>query len=142
MNINIPLENCFQVPEGNYKAVLTAVYHLASRDKLRFVFEIIDKHPKRGRYVAGKNYEISLAKGSQLREDLGSWRGHDITDAELDAGTIDFEKFIGGEADISIIHIANDSHSTPFCHIATIHPSGTLIQAPAQPVLQPAFCEI
>jgi hypothetical protein len=142
MNINIPLENCFQVPEGNYKAVLTAIHHLAAKDKVRFVFEIIDKHPKRGRYVAGKNYDISLAKGSQLREDLASWRGHDITDEELDAGAVDFEKFIGREGDIQIRHVANESHKQPFCYIATIYPSGTLIQTPARPVLQPAFCEI
>ena len=130
------------MPEGKYQADLTAVHHLPSKDKVRFVFEIINQHPKRGRYVAGKNYDISLAKGSQLREDLASWRGFDLTDQELEAGAVDFERFVGREADIAIRHITNDSHKDPFCHIAGIFPPGALVQAPATPVLAPAFCEM
>jgi hypothetical protein len=142
MKIEIPSERIYQVPQGDYRAVLTAVQHLTSRGKVRFFFEIISKHPKRGRYAAGKNYDISLAKGSQLREDLARWRGHDLTEQELEAGSVDFERFVGREADIVIRHIPNGSHKDPFCHIAEILPPGSLVKIPAQLILQPAFCEI
>jgi hypothetical protein len=142
MKIEIPSERIYQVPQGNYRAVLTAVQHLESRGKIRFFFEIIDKHPKLGRYAAGKNYDISLAKGSQLREDLARWRGHDLTEEELEAGAVDFEGFVGREGDLEIRHITNESHTTPYCHIAQILPPGSLVKIHTQPVLQPAFCEI
>lgn len=133
--IEVPKERSFDVDPGQYRAVLKSVILLKDKktkkghqDNVRLVFDIKSAGKGCVQYCAGKNYEPSMALGSDLREDLKSWRGHDLTADELNVGAVDLEKLIGSEADLNIGNIENSGHSKPFVFIQEIRPAGTLVQ--------------
>ena len=125
----------FDAPEGDYRGKLCRATTVPNKttaaggeDRIRLVFEIeTPKIPGR-RYLAGKNYEPSLAKGSKLREDLASWRGHDLTPREKANKAVDFEGMVGRPADLVIEHCYNNRYAKPFVSIKAIYPPGTLVR--------------
>jgi hypothetical protein len=139
MKIPIPSEVQYLVPEGKYRAFLREVRYLTSKKQVRLIFEIISKRPGKGRYVAGKNYDINLEKGSPLRQDLASLRGYDLTAEEIEQGDFDCDTLIGTDCDLLIAHISNADYDQPFVAIAKMLPVGALLPKPNVPELQPAF---
>jgi hypothetical protein len=126
----------FDAPEGDYRGKLCRATTVPNKttaagtgeDRIRLVFEIESPaHPGR-RYLAGKNYEPSLAKDSKLREDLASWRGHDLMPREKANKAVDFEGMVGRPADLIIEHCYNNRYAKPFVSIKAIYPPGTLIR--------------
>jgi len=136
MIIRISREPTFDVPEGKYRAVLTEVINLEDRktktgwaDQVRLLFEIVAPQAANTCYLVGKNYEPSLAKNSDLRKDLAGWRGYDLTEQEIAAGSVNLESMIGKEADIKVAHIKNEGFPKPYVFIKAIRPPGTFIAA-------------
>lgn len=130
--VEIPVETSFDVPEGRYRAKLQEVAKLENRqtrngrsDLLRLIFELQSPPRARVQYLAGKNYELSLSRRSELRKDLKSWRGFDLTEEEVNRGKIDLESMVGQMADVRICHIQNPGYTRPYVCIKSIHPAGT-----------------
>ena len=113
-----PPQNPWVIPEGDYRAVLKqAKLH---EGKIRLVFTVtVPGCPFP--CLAGKNYPNDLSTGSALRNDLFSWRGHDLTPEEDQAWSIE-------PADIRIVHIENARYENPFVCVKAIYPAGTLIK--------------
>ena len=109
---------------GDYRAVLKQVKPTCQ--KVRWVFSVIVPGYA-APFLAGKNYVDDLSSGTALRNDLFSWRGHDLTQGEIQAGAIDTNHFVGKLADIRIVHIENADFAKPFVSIKAIYPPGTLI---------------
>jgi hypothetical protein len=109
MLIPVPPKDCFDVEPGRYKAKCVEV-----RDQdiptckgivkgQRIVWELDIPGAANLRYLVGKNYEPTLAKGSVLRTDLRSWFGHDIKGRQFDTVTLK-----GKEALITVHDIVNE----------------------------------
>ena len=135
MKISIKKEPNYNAPEGAYRAYLSEVVHLADRKKVRLKFRLL--YPNGRDFVAAKNYDISLEKGSLLRLHLASWRGRDLSPEEINSCSFDLNLMIGEQADIVLTHFRNTGHTHPYVDIASIQPPGTLVPTPELPVLHP-----
>ena len=133
-SIPIPAENSFLLPEGTYRAKLSRVFRKRKLDhrtgdsveKIRLLFDILNYSTRNKSYSAGKTYDPCLAKGSQLREDLETWKVFKIEAGES-TSSFDLDKLVGDEADIRVRHITNRTYPDPFVFIEEIRPAGTLI---------------
>lgn len=70
------------------------------RDKLRLVFLLEQKRSDGEPMVIGRTYGASLSAKSDLRRDLKSWRGADLTADELKG--FDTAKLVGAQAQVNI----------------------------------------
>lgn len=133
MEIAIGRETSFDVPKGKYRAILRDVIQNRPNKhgigpQVRLLFEIQAPDESDKDYLAGKNYEPTLAPGSSLRKDLASWRGRDLTDEEILSGTLDLRSMIGQPADLQIAHVQNIGFAKPFVRIKAIRPPGKLVK--------------
>ena len=77
----IPVEprDSFDVEPGRYRATCTEVREIEKQTRkgtekfLRLIWELQSPGSENIRYLAGKNYEPTLAKNSPLRNDLITW---------------------------------------------------------------------
>jgi hypothetical protein len=83
----------------------------------RIVWELDIPGAANLRYLVGKNYEPTLAKGSVLRTDLRSWFGHDIKGRQFDTATLK-----GKEAIITVHDIENEGHANPYHWVCKVEP--------------------
>ena len=121
----IPVEprDSFDVKPGRYRATCTDTREVekqtrkGTRKYLRLVWELDIPGAENIRYLAGKNYEPTLAKDSVLRNDLRSWFGHDINARQFDTATLK-----GKEAIITVQDIENEGWPKPYHHVARVEP--------------------
>jgi hypothetical protein len=57
-----------------------------------------------------KEYNFVVGKKSNLRKDLGSWRGKEYTDEEIQH--VDIEKILGVTALLNIVHVVSQAGNT------------------------------
>jgi hypothetical protein len=123
MLIPVEAQDSYDIEPGRYRAKCIDV-----RDKdiptrkgivkgQRIVWELDIPGTDNVRYLAGKNYEPSLAKDSTLRNDLRSWFGHDIKARQFDTATLK-----GKEAIITVQDIENEGHDKPYHWVAKVEP--------------------
>jgi hypothetical protein len=123
MLIPVEARESFDVEPGRYRAKCVDV-----RDKdiptrkgtvkgQRIVWELDIPSSENIRYLAGKNYEPTLAKNSPLRNDLISWFGHDIKVHQFDTATLK-----GKEAILTVQDIENEGWANPYHHVARVEP--------------------
>jgi hypothetical protein len=121
----IPVEptESYDVEPGRYRAKCIDV-----RDKniptrkgtvkgQRIVWELDIPSSENIRYLAGKNYEPTLAKDSVLRNDLRSWFAHDINARQFDTATLK-----GKDAIITVQDIQNEGWDKPYHWVAKVEP--------------------
>jgi hypothetical protein len=137
-----PKQTCFDLPEGTYRAMLIRLT-CPRPSAIRFVFEIQAALSAEFifnpgiRYLAGRSFDRSLVEGSELREFLQSWKGHDITLQERLGGRLDLDQLIGQEADLSLTHIKNAGYATASVLISQICPPEQLM-----PLVSKQACRI
>lgn len=132
--IRIPKKLNYNVPEDKFRADLDHVLHYEepkgrTLEKVtRLVYRITSlKHP-RFTFMAGKSYRGS--KLEALANDLETWLGEEFeTMLDKDGGLSEakLESLVGRAADIQIVHIDNDAHDHPFCHIQAVYAPGTFV---------------
>jgi hypothetical protein len=121
----IPVEpiDSFDVEPGRYRATCTEVREIQKQTRkgtqknLRIVWELDIPSSENIRYLAGKNYEPTLAKDSVLRNDLRSWFDHDINARQFDTATLK-----GKEAILTVTDIENEGHANPYHWVARVEP--------------------
>jgi len=124
MVIPVPPKDSFDVEPGRYAAKCIDVRERsqlerkASNKRLRIVWEVkVPGGAESVRYLVAKNYEPTLTRHSELRDDLISWLGHDIQARTFDTATLK-----GREATITVTNIENDGWEKPYCYPALIEP--------------------
>jgi hypothetical protein len=121
----IPVESrdSFDVEPGRYRATCTEVREIEKQTRkgtqklLRLIWELQSPGSENTRYLAGKNYEPTLAKDSVLRNDLRSWFGHDINARQFDTATLK-----GKNAILTVQDIENEGWANPYHHVAKVEP--------------------
>jgi hypothetical protein len=119
----IPVEptDSYDIEPGRYKATCTEIREIEKQTRkgtqknLRLVWELDIPGTENVRFLAGKNYEPTLAKDSTLRNDLRSWFGHDIKVRNFDTATLK-----GREAIITVQDIENEGHANPYHWVAKV----------------------
>ena len=123
MIISVEPRDSFDVEPGRYRATCTEVREIEKQTRkgtekfLRLIWELDVPGAENVRYLAGKNYEPTLAKDSVLRNDLRSWFGHDINARQFDTATLK-----GKEAIITVQDIENEGWPKPYHHVARVEP--------------------
>ena len=126
MLIPVPPEDCFIVESGRYKAICAEAKDLEKSTRkgikkyVRITWELQIASEENIRYMAGKNYEPSLTKGSQLRNDLISWFGQNINVRNFETKTL-----VGKEATVTVHQIENEGWDAPYCWVAKVEPPNT-----------------
>jgi len=130
MICQIPKDDCYDLPEGRYRATLANVRvkpkpspNRSDQQQIRLLFavhipSISNKNP-----MAGRTFNLDLKRGSDLRTFVESWLGADWFNSNT---TVDFEQLVGFSADITLNHLHHDGYQRPFVNIESIHPVGTL----------------
>ena len=126
MILSVEPRDTFDVEPGRYQAVCVEVREIENKRQrgqklLRVTWEVKvpGNHNGTVRYLVGKNYEPTLAKDSQLRNDIMSWFGHDISARQFDTATLK-----GREAIVTVHHIENEGWPKPYCWVERIEPPG------------------
>jgi len=121
-----PPANRWLIPEGDYRARLKKMRNIG-HDKIRLTFDVFVPGSPFTHYTA-KNYSSDFADYNPLRNDLRLWRGHDITPAEWQSRSIDFDPLIGTYVDLRLYHVSSGNHLEPFVCIKAIYAPGTLVR--------------
>ena len=116
VNLKIPQEPSFQCPIGTYRAVLEEVRILAEKNRVRFLFRIVNAQGEDTIYMVGKNYEPKLDRKSPLRADLLKIRGKDFTAEEM-ATSFDLGGLEGTEVILTVNHSVNPGYAQPYVFI-------------------------
>lgn len=97
-----------------------------SKHKVRLIWELDTIEPESGKpFTVSKAYNLSLHEKATLRKDLKSWRGRDMTPAELDAkskGRFDVESVIGANAQILVAHNESRDGSRTYANVESLMP--------------------
>jgi hypothetical protein len=121
----IPVEptESYHVEPGRYRAKCTEVREVekqtrkGTQKRLRIVWELDIPSSENILYLAGKNYEPTLAKESILRNDMRTWFGHDINVRQFDTTTLK-----GKGAILTVQDIENEGWAEPYHHVAKVEP--------------------
>ena len=126
MEIEIPLEKCYNAPEGNFRAEFIEIREKvdANKKQVRLTFDPHLPVTKNKEILLGATFDKSLAKGSKLRVFLENWLGKDFFEKRK---KVDLEKLKGTFCDLKVVHFVNQGHEHPFCHLQESHPPGTLV---------------
>jgi hypothetical protein len=123
MLLTVPPKESFDVEPGRYRATCTETREVEKQTRngtekfLRIIWELQSPGSENIRYLAGKNYKPSLARDSQLRNDLITWFDRDINARQFDTGTLK-----GKEAIVTVQHIENEGRDKPFCWVSRVEP--------------------
>jgi len=123
----IPAVKTFDLPAGLYKATLTQCRPTTKQSKkgpqewVRLVFEVTipgmpDQIP-----CAGRNFQLDLNPGSDLRNFLEVWLGEEFFKANSNK-ELDFDTLLGREGDICLSHYQGDEFEKPLVVIENVFP--------------------
>jgi hypothetical protein len=133
IELTIPLENTFNLDEGNYRGRLSTISRKpnpSSRgpgEQIRFLFEMnIPSIRIRNRIpMAGRNFPFSLRGGNELRRFLENWLGTRFFEANA-GKKLDLESLVGREADLVLVHFQQVGYDRPMVYIQEAFPPGAL----------------
>ena len=119
----------FDVPEGNYRAVLSEEIELDQPKNgcaklIRLKFDILFPESRTFLYRAGKNYCTDPENSDALIGDLHTLLGDELVNLQDENGEFDLKSLVNREVDIRIEHIHNEKYEKPYVHVAELHAAG------------------
>jgi hypothetical protein len=141
----IPAVKTFDIPAGTYRAVLAQCKPMTKQSKkgpqewVRLLYKV--KVPEMADQIpcAGRNFQLDLNPGSDLRNFLEVWLGSDFFKAKSNQD-LDFDTLVGKEGDISLSHYQGDQFEKPLVIIDNAFPANTQHLTASEPkTIAPAF---
>ena len=127
INIIIPQETTFDLPEGNYAAKIDSVKHITKQTskgidhQVRFLFRVHVPEMEHVNTLAGRNFKLSLDANSDLRLFLAGLLGPKFF-INGSGKPFDIETLIGKECEVELKHFLGRNHDKPMVIVASIHP--------------------
>jgi len=125
--VKIPYEpvNYELLPTGVLPAVLVTYYDLGVQKgyqgklqhKVALLWELDARKGDGSRFLATKQYTVSLSEKSNLRSDLQSWRGRAFTEDEL--RNFDLDSILGKPCQLNLVQIAK-ANGDPFVEVQAV----------------------
>jgi hypothetical protein len=146
--VNIPKEITFVLPEGEFDAVITCVKAFVkqtakgSRDWIRVLFEVeVPEHPNLD-CRAGRNFQLNLKSGSDLRNWLTGLLGPQFFRAKS-GSKVNLELLEGTRCRIELEHIyGKGDYENPLVVVSRVLPRPEPVASTEQTEVQakvPAF---
>ncbi len=134
----IPAVKTFDIPAGSYQAVLTQCRPMTKQSKkgpqewVRLIYEV--KVPEMADQIpcAGRNFQLDLNPGSDLRNFLEVWLGSDFFKAKSNQN-LDFDTLVGREGDIYLSHYQGEEFERPLVIIDNVFPISSQQPTTAKP---------
>jgi hypothetical protein len=127
VKMKLPKTKTFNCPEGNFRGRLCEVKDVPARDpadpRIRLMFETDVPWMVDQQVMTRKDLPPNLRPGSPLRRFLEQWLGEDCFNNQEE---LDFDKLIGKQADLTIVHFHNEKYANPYCDIKGAFPACTL----------------
>lgn len=129
--VQIPCLKEFNLPEGNFRGKLLSVQkkykqkQKSVEKQIRFVFEVAVPSIKGKIPVAGRTFQETMSQDGDLYGFLAQWLGRGFF-KERSGTAFDLERLVGMEADLHLIHFANEQYENPLVFISSAHPPGML----------------
>jgi hypothetical protein len=140
MNITkkIPPVTTFDLPEGLYHATLTQYRPMTKQTKkgpqewVRLLFEV--QIPEMANQIpcAGRNFQLDLNAGSDLRNFLEVWLGSDFF-KEKSNQELNFDTLMGKGADVKLSHYLGGDYEKPLVIIDNAFPLNSQKVAESKP---------
>src|SRR5215469_18163395 len=121
------------VPAGTHLGICTTIADLGtqagpygSKRQLYIAWELPDELRSDGKpFVIGKFYTLSSDPKATLRQDIESWEGRPLTQADF--GKFDISTRVGSTCMLGIAHKTNDNGGAPRAVVASVlrAPKGT-----------------
>jgi hypothetical protein len=132
IEIQVPKETTFDLPEGCYRALVTDVRQQVKQNKegmqdwVRIVFRVeIDGWNEYFNPMAGRSFKLDLNGGSDLRNFLGGYLGQQYF-VERSGQRIDLDGLRGAECEVELQHQWTPKHKRPLVVVAKMVPPNTL----------------
>ncbi len=132
IEIQVPKESTFDLPEGCYKARLSDVRRFikqtskGAQDWVRFLFEAeIPGLSERLNTIAGRSFKLDVNPGSDLRNFLSGLLGHQFF-ADRSGQKVDLEALGGTDCEIQLEHCWGKDYEKPLVVVARVAPPGTM----------------
>ena len=140
MNITekIPAMKTFDLPAGFYEAELTSYKPTIKQTKkgpqkwVRLLFDV--KIPEMANQIpcAGRNFQLDLNSGSDLRNFLEVWLGSEFFKARSNQ-ELNFDTLIGLKGDICLSHFKGDEYEKPLVVVDNVFPLNSQRLTTAKP---------
>jgi hypothetical protein len=132
IEINIPKEKTFDVPEGFFKAQVSGVRSIikqtsrGAQDWVRVLFDAqVPGLSDRLDAMAGRSFKLDVNPGSDLRNFLVGLLGQQFFTARS-GQKVDLESLVGRECEIQLEHYWGKDFEKPLVVVARVAPPGTL----------------
>ena len=138
IEIEIPKETTFHLPEGNFAARIdnARVFPKQSADGmedwLRILWEVKVPGMDHLNTLAGRNFKLNLNPGSDLRNFLGCLLGPQFF-LNSSGQKFDLESLIGRECEVRLEHFCGRDYDRPLVVVAAMYPPKSLRLTPAIP---------
>lgn len=128
MTLTIEPAKRWDAPEGTFDATFYEIKEVndkrTNKRMFRMVWQIEDFTSPSEIMCAARNFEPTLACGSELRKALVSWLGEELMGQYIKSGQFDFDLLKERKARLEIVHLHNESYPRPFVMIESILPPG------------------
>ena len=135
INIEIPKERTFELPEGKFSAEITSLKvtqrptHKGRQEWIRLLFKVRVPGKDHLECSAGKNFLLSFDRGSELRSFLSGLLGADFF-TRNSSQKIDLEAvLLGMKGEITLSHFQGRGFETPLVNVEAFEQ----IKVPVQP---------
>ena len=143
--VDIPRDTTFELPEGNYAAIITAIRKFmkqtnrGAQEWMRFLFEV--DIPSRSNLInmAGRSFKLEFNNGCDLRNFLTSLLGRQFFHSSS-GRKVDLESLCGTKCELELVHFSNGKYEHPMVVVNGCHQPGTLnlTEKPCAPEAHPA----
>lgn len=131
LEIEIPKEITFDLPEGNFAAKIDNVRVFpkqsakGAEDWVRILFQVKVPGMEHLNTLAGRNFKLNLNHGSELRNFLGCLLGGRFF-LNTSGQKFDLESIVGRECEIKLEHFCGKDYDRPLVVVAVMYPPHSL----------------
>jgi len=120
------LPRSFHAPEGRRNGTIDEArrFELEGKDAIRVVWEMEANPNDDFTFMAGKNYYRTKRRSADeaLLDDLFRVLGSGVGEFQRADGSVNLDRLVGLEAQLTIIHQQSDRYDDPYCRIVSIKP--------------------
>jgi len=139
IEINIPKETLFDLPEGCYKAQVSDIRQFikqtsrGAQDWVRLLFDVqVPGLSDRWDTMAGRSFKLEVQPGTDLRNFLSGLLGQRFF-TDRSGQKIDLDSLRGQECEVKLEHYWGRDYEKPLVVVVQVAPPGSLKLTSAEP---------
>ena len=140
------LPRSFHAPEGRRNGHIDDMRRFTQGNKeiIRSVWETEFQLGDQFTFMAGKNYYTTKRRSADeaLLDDFFHVLGNGVREFQRADGSVDLDRLVGLQAQLTIVHQKSDRYDDPYCKIVSIKPKVTELVIEHQAYKAPAEADL